>query len=372
MMAVLAIIGILYAALAAWAQKDVKKLVAYSSVSHLGFCMLGLFSLQIVGVSGAVLYMINHGLSTGALFLVVGYVYERYHTRDMGEIGGLARRMPWLAFFLVFFALSSIGLPGLNGFVGEFLVLLGAATSAAPLHRAPAGPLGFGYVVPAALGIILSAVYMLWMCRRVLFGPLKEPPHTPDRSTGLANDLTRREIAIAAPLALCCVVLGVFPKPLLTTFESAIQENILHVSEPRAAPVEARRGYAAGATHPNAKRSAACQGSAHANQPPTVDRPSSGRTAANSPALQCWGIERHTDQRHVGTTEHRSAVPTGLNIIPDLFPSVKTLGYSQTVPTARSCLPPSCFPANQRSGFLAKQRSATATICPEQNRRLGV
>ncbi len=209
--AVFAVIGIIYAALAAWVQRDIKKLVAYSSVSHLGFCMLGLFSMKVAGVSGGVLYMINHGLSTGALFLVVGCIYERYHTRDIDEIGGLARKMPWLAFFLVFFTLSSIGLPGLNGFIGEFLVLLGVATSQSTTDGLAPGPLGFGYVIPAALGIILGAVYMLWMCQRVLFGPLKEPQDTPDTSTGLTVDLTRREIGMLVPIALFCVVLCVYP-----------------------------------------------------------------------------------------------------------------------------------------------------------------
>jgi NADH-quinone oxidoreductase subunit M len=225
--AVLAIIGIIYAALAAWVQTDVKKLVAYSSVSHLGFCMLGLFSLKVAGISGGVVYMINHGLSTGALFLVVGCMYERYHTREIDKIGGLARQMPWLAFFLVFFTLSSVGLPGLNGFVGEFLVLLGTATSTSVTDGFAAGPLGYGYVVPAATGIILSAVYMFWMCQRVLFGPLKEPRNTPDTSKGLTQDLTRREIGILAPIALACVIIGVWPKPMLNQFEVAIRQNIL-------------------------------------------------------------------------------------------------------------------------------------------------
>lgn len=224
---VLSIIGIIYAALAAWVQTDVKKLVAYSSVSHLGFCMLGLFSLKVAGVNGGVLYMINHGLSTGALFVLVGSIYERYHTRDIRKIGGLAKPMPWLAFFLVFFSLSSIGLPGLNGFIGEFLVLLGAATSASTGDGRAAGPLGFAYVIPAALGIILGAVYMLWMCQRVLFGPLTEPPHTPDTSTGLPRDLSRREISILVPIALACITIGVYPQPLLSTFETAVRTNIL-------------------------------------------------------------------------------------------------------------------------------------------------
>jgi len=228
--AVMAIIGIIYAALAAWVQTDVKKLVAYSSVSHLGFCMLGLFSLKVAGVNGGVLYMINHGLSTGALFLLVGCIYERYHTRNIHEIGGLARPMPWLAFFLIFFTLSSIGLPGLNGFVGEFLVLLGAATSGTTFDGRAAGPLGYAYVIPAAFGIILGAVYMLWMCQRVLFGPVTEPPGTPDTSTRLTKDLTRREIGILTPIALCCVFIGVYPKPMLDTFEVAVRQHILRRS----------------------------------------------------------------------------------------------------------------------------------------------
>lgn len=225
--ATLAVIGIIYAALAAWAQADVKKLIAYSSVSHLGFSMLGLFSLKVAGVTGAVLYMINHGLSTGALFLLIGCIYERYHTRNIHEIGGLARVMPWMTTFLVFFTLSSIGLPGLNGFVGEFLVLLGAATSTTTLDGRSAGPLGFGFVIAAATGIILGAVYMLWMCQRLLFGPLKEPPHTPDLTHGLAKDLTRREISILAPLALACLAIGVYPKPMLDTFEVATRAHVL-------------------------------------------------------------------------------------------------------------------------------------------------
>ncbi len=235
--AVLAIIGIIYAALAAWMQEDVKKLVAYSSVSHLGFCMLGLFSMKIAGVSGAVMYMINHGLSTGALFLVIGCIYERYHTRSIKKIGGLARQMPWMAFFLVFFTLSSIGLPGLNGFVGEFLVLLGTAISNTAGIEGDVGPLGYIYVIPAATGIILGAVYMLWMCRCVLFGPLNEPANTPDTSRGLTKDLTMREIGFLAPIALVCIFLGAYPKPLLESLEPAIARNILQLPEDRIAAI---------------------------------------------------------------------------------------------------------------------------------------
>ena len=235
-MAVLAVIGIIYGALAAWVQTDIKKLVAYSSVSHLGFCMLGLFSLKMAGVTGSLLYMVNHGLSTGALFLIVGMIYERYHTRQMSELGGLAQKMPWCAFFLIFFTLSSIGLPGLNGFVSEFLVLLGTALSSKVEPGSPTGVLGFQYVIPAATGIILSAIYMLWMCQRVLFGPLNEPPHTPDLSGGLKTDLNKREISILVPIALACLFLGVYPKPVIQTMQPSIQAQVLANHVPAGEP----------------------------------------------------------------------------------------------------------------------------------------
>ncbi len=232
--AALAIVGIVYGALVAWVQTDVKKLVAYSSVSHLGFCILGMFSLKEAGLTGSLLYMVNHGLSTGALFLVVGMIYERYHTRHIDEIGGLARPMPWLACFLVFFAFSSIGLPGLNGFVSEFLVLLGTFTSqSSRFPNDPAGPLGVVYAAFAALGVVLSAVYMLWMCQRVLFGPVTAPPDTPDLSTGLKPDLTRREIAILAPIAVACLVIGLWPKPMIRSMQPALRGQILAHVLPR-------------------------------------------------------------------------------------------------------------------------------------------
>jgi NADH-quinone oxidoreductase subunit M len=231
--ATVCIVGIIYGALVAWVQKDIKKLVAYSSVSHLGFCMLGLFSLRPSGVVGSVMYMLNHGLSTGALFLVVGMIYERYHTREIARLGGLARRMPWLSFFLIFFTLSSIALPGLNGFVSEFLVLLGTFTSNQQMAALPAGPLSWHYAAFAATGVILSALYLLWMCQRVLFGPLKEPPNTPDTSKGLKPDLTRREIALLAPIAAACLWIGVYPYPLMRTIYPAVTTQVLeHVYPP--------------------------------------------------------------------------------------------------------------------------------------------
>lgn len=226
-MSVLAICGIIYGALAAWVQDDIKKLVAYSSVSHMGFCILGMFSLKMAGMTGSVLYMLNHGLSTGALFLVVGMIYERYHTRDINRIGGLARPMPWMAFFLIVFTLSSIGLPGLNGFVSELLVLVGTASSKEAWDGLSPGPLGMAYAVPAALGIVLGAVYMLYMCGRVLFGPVNEPAGTPDLSGGLTKDLNKREIGILTPIALFCLVLGLWPGPVIRSLQPAIERNIL-------------------------------------------------------------------------------------------------------------------------------------------------
>ncbi|CAA9416017.1 MAG: NADH-ubiquinone oxidoreductase chain M [uncultured Phycisphaerae bacterium] len=163
---VLCVVGVVYGALVAWVQQDIKKLVAYSSVSHLGFCVLGLLALNEIGIQGSILYMINHGISTGAMFLVIGMVYDRFHTRDINALSGLARRMPVMAFFFVFFVLSSIGLPGLNGFVSEFLTILGAFQS---------DRLGIAFGSVAALGIVLGAVYMLHMTAKVIFGPLKFP-----------------------------------------------------------------------------------------------------------------------------------------------------------------------------------------------------
>jgi NADH-quinone oxidoreductase subunit M len=241
----LCVIGIIYGALVAWVQQDIKKLVAYSSVSHLGFCVLGLFALNNIGIQGSVLYMINHGLSTGALFLVIGMIYDRYHTRDINQLSGLARRMPVMAFFFVLFVMSSIGLPGLNGFSSEFLTVLGAFTSQQFL--------GIRFGVIAALGVILGAVYMLHMTARVIWGPFKVPgdvdlhhghghsqadqgqsaspggkptstkdfasPGDPAHSHGstLPADLSAREIGILVPIALAIVLLGIWPNSILTT-----------------------------------------------------------------------------------------------------------------------------------------------------------
>jgi NADH-quinone oxidoreductase subunit M len=208
-------------------QQDIKKLVAYSSVSHLGFCVLGLLALNAYGMQGSVLYMINHGLSTGAMFLVIGMIYDRLHTRDINQLSGLAKKMPKMAFFFVFFVLSSIGLPGLNGFVSEFLTVLGAFKSP---H------LGITFGVFAAIGVILGALYMLHMTARVIFGPLKYPGYEGDshgtnghghESHGDGHhapltDLGAREIGLLLPIAAAVVVLGIMPNVILTTISGPI------------------------------------------------------------------------------------------------------------------------------------------------------
>ena len=220
--AILGIIGIMYAALICWVQDDVKKLVAYSSVSHLGFCVLGLVALNPIGLEGAVLYMINHGLSTGALFFLIGMMYERYHTRDMNKIGGLAKSMPVWSFFMVFFVLASVGLPGLNGFVSEFMCLLGTFVATGdPTNQWP-GVLGPNYAAVAALGMVLAAMYLLIMVGKVVFGSLKEPDTT-DRGS-LPIDLSLREIGVLAPLAALCIWIGVQPTVLTDAMRGSVEE----------------------------------------------------------------------------------------------------------------------------------------------------
>jgi NADH-quinone oxidoreductase subunit M len=200
----LSVIGIIYGALVAMVQPDIKKLVAYSSVSHLGFVMLGIFALNFQGLQGGLIQMINHGLSTGALFLLVGMIYERRHTREISEFGGLTKVMPVFSIFFMITTLSSIGLPGLNGFVGEFLVILGAFQTARP------------FAIVAAVGVILSAVYMLWMFQRVMFGEV-----TKEENRKLV-DLSPREWAVLAPVLLFIIWIGVYPKPFLKTSEVAV------------------------------------------------------------------------------------------------------------------------------------------------------
>jgi NADH-quinone oxidoreductase subunit M len=198
---VLSLIGILYGALVAWVQTDMKKLVAYSSVAHLGFVMLGLLAFDLVAWQGALLQMVNHGLSTGALFLLVGMLYDRRHTKKFDEFGGLAKPMPIFAFFLVFSALASVGLPALNGFVGEFLTLAGTFKSDFLDLRWAA--------VLATLGVILAAVYLLKMLFLTLWGPI-----TRKENEGLA-DLSPREVLALVPLCVFMLWIGVAPAGFL-------------------------------------------------------------------------------------------------------------------------------------------------------------
>jgi NADH-quinone oxidoreductase subunit M len=243
--AVLAIIGILYAGLICWVQTDVKKLVAYSSVSHLGFCVLGLVALNPLGLQGSVLYMINHGLSTGALFFLIGMIYERYHTRDMDQMSGLARRMPIWAFFMIFFVMASVGLPGLNGFVSEVLCLVAAFTASGDNAAYP-GVLGPTYAAFAAVGMIVAAMYLLMLAGRIVWGPVKEPT-SGHHDNELPPDLTPREIGVLVPLAVLCVALGVYPKPVTDALEPGI-ERVL-AGYPRAV-IDHTRGAVASETTP--------------------------------------------------------------------------------------------------------------------------
>jgi NADH-quinone oxidoreductase subunit M len=206
----------------ALAQSDIKRLIAYSSVSHLGFCMLGLFALNRLGTEGGVLQMVNHGLSTGALFALVGMLYERYHTRQIADLGGLARQTPVLAFFMLVMALSSIGLPGLNGFVGEFLLLLGMFARAWGDGAAPWAVHYRVISVLAVSGVVLGAWYMLWLVQRVFFGPVREPEHASDRPP--VRDLTGREIAALAPIAVFVVWIGVQPRFFLDRMAPTLRE----------------------------------------------------------------------------------------------------------------------------------------------------
>ncbi|MCY3863340.1 MAG: NADH-quinone oxidoreductase subunit M [bacterium] len=206
----LGVIGILYGAVVATMQRDLKRLVAYSSVAHLGFIVLGIFSINTEGIEGGLLQMVNHGLSTGALFLLVGFIYERRHTRQISEMIGLQKAAPVLAAVFTVVMLSSVGLPGLNGFVGEFLILAGAFVA----HR--------WWAVVAAAGVILAALYLLWAYQRVFHG-------TPDDANRSMPDLNWQEKLVMVPLVGLIVFLGVYPKPVIERMEPAVNELISHM-----------------------------------------------------------------------------------------------------------------------------------------------
>jgi len=211
-MALLAVIGIIYGAAVSYAQKDVKKLVAYSSVSHLGFVILGLFALNPQGIQGAILQMVNHGLSTGALFLIVGMIYERRHTREMDAFGGIWKVMPVYGAITLIVTLSSMGLPGLNGFVGEFTILLGSFGS-----EAIGSPWFAGF---AALGVILAAIYMLFMFQKLFLGPLdKEENRT-------LKDIHVREILTLLPILVFIFWIGLYPKPFFSLMAPSVEKLV--------------------------------------------------------------------------------------------------------------------------------------------------
>ena len=206
---ILAIIGIVYGALVSMVQTDIKRLVAYSSVSHMGFIVLGIFAMNQEAMQGAVIQMINHGLSTGALFLIVGMIYDRRHTRKIIDFGGLAKQIPIYSAFFMIVMLSSIGLPGLNGFIGEFLILIGAFKSTF-LNNVL-------YAVFAASGVILSAIYMMWMYQQVIFGKLENPANKE------LKDLNKREIGLLIPIILFIVWIGVYPSTFLEKSDRSVK-----------------------------------------------------------------------------------------------------------------------------------------------------
>ncbi len=223
----LGVVGIIYGALVSMVQPDIKKLVAYSSVSHLGFVVLGIFALTEEGMQGSVIQMINHGLSTGALFLLVGMIYDRRHTRLLKDFGGLARPMPVYATFFMIVMLSSAGLPGLNGFVGEFLILLGTFRS-----RFLGTP---WYAIAASTGVILAAVYLLWSYQRVFFGKNENPANQS------LKDLTPREIAVLVPVVIFIVWIGVAPMTFLGKSAAASKQIIQRIESARQGTL---KGYA--------------------------------------------------------------------------------------------------------------------------------
>jgi NADH-quinone oxidoreductase subunit M len=221
---VLSIVAIIYGAMVCMVQPDMKRLIAYSSVSHMGFVMLGMFALNPMGVQGSLLQMINHGLSTGGLFLVVGLIYDRRHTRQIAELGGISKQMPIYATLFAIIMFSSMGLPGLNGFVGEFLILLGAFQ------------VRWWWGALAVTGIVLGAAYMLWLYQRTMFGEItKEENKT-------LRDLDAREMATLLPIILFCFWIGLYPAPFLKGMEASVA-NVLSIVEKGSAakPVQAKK-----------------------------------------------------------------------------------------------------------------------------------
>lgn len=221
LLATLSVIGIIYGSLVAMMQEDVKKLVAYSSVAHLGVVMIGVFAMNLQGMAGGMIQMINHGISTGALFLIVGFIYERRHTRLITEFGGLAHKMPIFATIFMIITLSSIGLPATNGFVGEFLALVGAFESGLRW-----------YAVVATSGVILAAVYMLWMYQRVMLGTVTNPANEN------LKDLSAREIVVMLPLLVFVFWIGIYPNTFFDKMNPAIEQLLQQMNNNKVAVVE--------------------------------------------------------------------------------------------------------------------------------------
>jgi NADH-quinone oxidoreductase subunit M len=212
----LAVVSIVYGACLALVQTDIKKIIAYSSISHLGYVMLGLTSLDLIGIQGAILQMVSHGLVAGGLFLMVGMIYERTHSRAVADYGGLARMLPVFSVFFAILTLASIGLPTTSGFAGEFMALLGAFNAAWPAHLA-GNNLPLALAVIAVSGVVLGALYMLWLAQRILFGEARAP-HAP------LADLDARESVILAAIVFVIFAIGLFPGEPLAKTELAARE----------------------------------------------------------------------------------------------------------------------------------------------------
>jgi NADH-quinone oxidoreductase subunit M len=211
LMITLSIIGIVYGALVAMMQPDMKKLIAYSSVSHMGFVMLGMFALNPNGLNGSILQQINHGISTGALFLIVGLIYERRHTREIAQFGGISSIMPVYAVIFLIMTMSSIGLPLLNGFIGEFTIMMGALQE------------NKWWAVAAGSGIVLGAAYMLWLYQRTMFGTVDNPANK------ILVDLNMREVATLAPLIIMAFWIGLYPAPFFRALEKPVNNLVMKV-----------------------------------------------------------------------------------------------------------------------------------------------
>jgi NADH-quinone oxidoreductase subunit M len=270
MIAFLSIVGIIYGALVALAQKDWKRLVAYSSVSHMAMVMLGMFALNPVGIMGSIVQQLNHGISTGALFLIVGIVYERRHTREISEYGGLSKVMPVFAAVFMIMTMSSIGLPTLNGFIGEFLILQGVFVESK------------FWAAVAASGVVLGAAYMLYLYQRTMFGKVENP-----KNETLA-DLNLREFVTFAPLIALAVWIGLYPKPFLDRLETSVNSVVARVHDDSggrladcdATPALQRRASTAGARLPAA---APCSPDGRPRERTIVSRVSSARAAEGRP-----------------------------------------------------------------------------------------